>query len=128
VKKENLFKRFAQLCLSRQIFKRKKGFANISLGLNYCSMGSSWPLSRDTVPLRNAFYGQAMFCTCNLKIRNCLFLSKYSLERTKLIFSQVRSQNPRISQLHAASEKHRFSKDTVSVQLSACLQWEVCFI
>jgi hypothetical protein len=29
----------------------KKGFPNISLGLNSCSMGSSWPWSRDTVPL-----------------------------------------------------------------------------
>jgi hypothetical protein len=33
----------------------KKGFANISLGLNYCSMGSSWPRSCDTVPLSGTF-------------------------------------------------------------------------
>jgi hypothetical protein len=39
------------VALKRPIFKRKKGFANISLGLNYCYMGSSWPRSRDTVPL-----------------------------------------------------------------------------
>jgi hypothetical protein len=39
------------VALKRPIFKRKKGFTNISLGLNYCSMGSSWPRSRDTVPL-----------------------------------------------------------------------------
>jgi hypothetical protein len=30
----------------------KKGFVNISLGLIYCSMGSSWPQSHDTVPLK----------------------------------------------------------------------------
>jgi hypothetical protein len=34
------------------IFKQKKGSATINLGLNYCSMGSSHSLSRDTVPLR----------------------------------------------------------------------------
>jgi hypothetical protein len=28
---------------------------NISLGLNYCSMGSSWPRSLDTVPLIRPF-------------------------------------------------------------------------
>jgi hypothetical protein len=32
-------------------FLTKKRIANISLGLNYCSMGSSWPRSHDTVPL-----------------------------------------------------------------------------
>jgi hypothetical protein len=37
--------------LDRPIFKRKKVFANLRLGLNYCSMGSSWLPSRDTVPL-----------------------------------------------------------------------------
>jgi hypothetical protein len=37
------------VALKRPIFKRKKKFANICL--NYCSMGSSWPRSRDTVPL-----------------------------------------------------------------------------
>jgi hypothetical protein len=37
--------------LKRPIFKQKKGSATISLGLNYCSMGSSHSLSRDTVPL-----------------------------------------------------------------------------
>jgi hypothetical protein len=41
------------VALKRPIFKWKKGFANISLGLNYCSMCSSWPWSRDTVPLNN---------------------------------------------------------------------------
>jgi hypothetical protein len=40
------------IALKRPFFKRKKGFANISLGLNYCSMGSSWPRFRDTGPLR----------------------------------------------------------------------------
>jgi hypothetical protein len=33
------------------IFKQKKGSATISLGLNYCSMGSSLSPFRDTVPL-----------------------------------------------------------------------------
>jgi hypothetical protein len=43
---------YGPVALKRLIFKQtKKGFANISLGLNYCSMGSSWPRSRDTVPL-----------------------------------------------------------------------------
>jgi hypothetical protein len=40
------------VALRRPIFKQKKGFATISLGLNYCSMGSSHSLSRDTVPLK----------------------------------------------------------------------------
>jgi hypothetical protein len=39
------------VALKRPIFKRKKGFATISLRLNNCTMGSSWPRSRDTVPL-----------------------------------------------------------------------------
>jgi hypothetical protein len=38
------------VALRRPIFKQKKGYATISLGLNYCSMGSSQPLSCDTVP------------------------------------------------------------------------------
>jgi hypothetical protein len=38
------------LALERPILRRKKGFANISLGLNYCSMGLSRQPSRDTVP------------------------------------------------------------------------------
>jgi hypothetical protein len=32
-------------------YKLKKGCANLSLGLNYCSIGWSPPQSRDTVPL-----------------------------------------------------------------------------
>jgi hypothetical protein len=31
-------------------FLNEKRVRSISLGLNYCSMGSSWPRSRDTVP------------------------------------------------------------------------------
>jgi hypothetical protein len=39
------------VALRRPIFKQKKGSATISLDLNYCSMGSSHSLSRETVPL-----------------------------------------------------------------------------
>jgi hypothetical protein len=39
------------VALRRPIFRQKKGSAAISLGLNFCSMGSSHSLSRDTVPL-----------------------------------------------------------------------------
>jgi hypothetical protein len=38
------------VALKLPIFKQTKGCATISLGLNYCSMGSSQPPSRDTVP------------------------------------------------------------------------------
>jgi hypothetical protein len=37
------------LALKPPIFKREKGFAHISLTVNYCSMGSSPPPFRDTV-------------------------------------------------------------------------------
>jgi hypothetical protein len=47
--------------LKRPIFKWKKGFANISLGLNYCSMGSSLPRFRDTVPLNSFTTGTSLF-------------------------------------------------------------------
>jgi hypothetical protein len=36
------------------IFKHKKGSATICLGLIFCSMGSSQPPTRDTVPLNNS--------------------------------------------------------------------------
>jgi hypothetical protein len=39
------------VALKRSIFKRKKGFANLNLGLIYNSIASSQPPSRDTVPL-----------------------------------------------------------------------------
>jgi hypothetical protein len=39
------------VALRRPIFKQKKVSATISLGLNYCSMGSSLSPFRDTVPL-----------------------------------------------------------------------------
>jgi hypothetical protein len=39
------------VALRRPIFKQIKGSATISLGLNYCSMGSSQSPSHDTVPL-----------------------------------------------------------------------------
>jgi hypothetical protein len=59
--------------LKLMIFKQKKGFANISLGLNYCSMGSSQPPpSRDTVPFNwwkkgwksHDLYNQYLFFVC----------------------------------------------------------------
>jgi hypothetical protein len=40
------------VALNWPIFKQKKGRATICLGLNSCSMGSSQPPSRDTVPLK----------------------------------------------------------------------------
>jgi hypothetical protein len=40
------------VALRRRIFKQKKGFANLSLGLNYHSKAFPQPPSRDTVPLR----------------------------------------------------------------------------
>jgi hypothetical protein len=49
------------VALKRPIFKQKKGFANISLGLNYCSMGSSWQRSRDTVPLTRYIFGISIY-------------------------------------------------------------------
>jgi hypothetical protein len=39
------------VALKLPIFKQKKRRATISLGLNYCSIGSSQPPFRDTVPL-----------------------------------------------------------------------------
>jgi hypothetical protein len=39
------------VAFKRPIFKQKKGYANISLGLNSCSMGSYQPPSRSSVPL-----------------------------------------------------------------------------
>jgi hypothetical protein len=39
------------VALRRRIFKPKKGFANLSLGLIYHSKALSQPPSRDTVPL-----------------------------------------------------------------------------
>jgi hypothetical protein len=39
------------VALRRRIFKQKKGFANLSLGLNYHSKALPQPPSRDTVPL-----------------------------------------------------------------------------
>jgi hypothetical protein len=44
------------VALKRPIFKQKKGFANLSLGLIYYSIASSQPPSRDTVPLRFPLY------------------------------------------------------------------------
>jgi hypothetical protein len=38
------------VALKWPIFKQKKGCTTISIGLNYCSIGSSQPPSRDTVP------------------------------------------------------------------------------
>jgi hypothetical protein len=43
------------------IFKQKKGCATISLGLNYCSMGSSQPPFRDSVP----FYCGVLYTASN---------------------------------------------------------------
>jgi hypothetical protein len=39
------------VALKRPIFKRKKGFANLSLGLIYHSKALPQPPSRDTIPL-----------------------------------------------------------------------------
>jgi hypothetical protein len=39
------------VALKRPIFKRKKGFVNLSLGLIYHSKALPQPPSRDTIPL-----------------------------------------------------------------------------
>jgi hypothetical protein len=44
------------VALKRPIFKRKKGFANLSLGLIYHSKTLPQPPSRDTVPLNALFH------------------------------------------------------------------------
>jgi hypothetical protein len=44
------------VALRRPIFKQKKGSASISLGLNYCSMGSSQSPSHDPVLVTNAYF------------------------------------------------------------------------
>jgi hypothetical protein len=46
------------VALRLSIFKQKKGSATISVGLSYCSMGSSQPPSRDTVPFMINTYGK----------------------------------------------------------------------
>jgi hypothetical protein len=63
----------------------KKGFTNIRLGLNYCSMGSSWPRSCDTVPLKsvrkiheNIHEGKNLkFCTPEFLILSFWFLNSH---------------------------------------------------
>jgi hypothetical protein len=57
--------------LRRPIFKQKKGSAIISLGLNYCSMGSSQSPCRDTVT--------AFICT-----KICLSQSSWLISELKL--------------------------------------------
>jgi hypothetical protein len=50
--------------LKRPIFKLKKGFGNLSLGLNYylyCSMGLSWPQFCDTVPFKIGVYVPSVY-------------------------------------------------------------------
>jgi hypothetical protein len=44
------------VALKRPIFKRKKGFANLSLGLIYHSKALPQPPSHDTVPLRKEYF------------------------------------------------------------------------
>jgi hypothetical protein len=44
----------------KPIFKKKKGPATISLGLNYCSMDSSQSTSRDTVPFNQTSPNRAL--------------------------------------------------------------------
>jgi hypothetical protein len=48
---ESVFTSIGVVLYGLTVFKQKKGSATISLGLNYCSMGSSRSLSCDTVPL-----------------------------------------------------------------------------
>jgi hypothetical protein len=71
---ENLFlHRWMRYCsvqtvaLKWLIFKQKKGCTTISLGLNYCSMGSSQPPSRETVPLRKVGKG-TLAASCKDKV------------------------------------------------------------
>jgi hypothetical protein len=63
------------VALSRPIFKQKKGSATISLGLNYCCMGSSHSPSRDTVPLTRGFLD------VGIPVFNCTLCSWPALNR-----------------------------------------------
>jgi hypothetical protein len=55
------------VALRRLIFKQKKGYVTIGLGLNYCSMGSSHSPSCDTVPLTD--YCFILFCGNRIPIQ-----------------------------------------------------------
>jgi hypothetical protein len=66
--------------LKRPIFKQKKGFANLSLGLIYHSKALPQPPSRDTVPL--TFGWQAINCV------HCTCLFEWADERS-LYWSMV---------------------------------------
>jgi hypothetical protein len=52
---------YSTVPFKRQIFKRKKGSVNISLGLNYCSLCSSRPPSCDTVHFTISFNANTFF-------------------------------------------------------------------
>jgi hypothetical protein len=47
----NGFVTLRTVALRRPIFEHKEGCSTIDLGLNYCSMGSYQPPSRETIPL-----------------------------------------------------------------------------
>jgi hypothetical protein len=68
------------VALKWPIFKQKKGCATISLGLNYCSMGSVQPPSCDTVPL-SLFKNQDKARRCTVKKAYKSLLAKEKMNR-----------------------------------------------
>jgi hypothetical protein len=61
------------VALRQPIFKQKKVSVTISLGIHYCTMGSSQPPSRDTVPLLR-MYGFNILPAqgCNSQLASCV--------------------------------------------------------
>jgi hypothetical protein len=61
------------VALKQPIFKRKKGFANLSLGLIYHSKALPRPPSRDTIPLKwpsHEIFGLWFFSLKNYPMAN----------------------------------------------------------
>jgi hypothetical protein len=62
------------VALRRRIFKRKKGFAKLSLGLIYHSKALPQPPSRDTVPLISLIFSSvSWFASMQNKRKNAFF-------------------------------------------------------
>jgi hypothetical protein len=66
----------------RPIFKQKKGSTTISLGLNYCSMGSCLSLFGYTVPLSLAGKSSGGYNNTNIDQKYFLQIRDFSLQVT----------------------------------------------
>jgi hypothetical protein len=55
------------VALRRRIFKQKKGFANLSLGLNYHPKALPQPPSSDTVPLISSVHDKSAY-SCEVNV------------------------------------------------------------